>query len=81
MTSFPAQRFGLTNRGLLRQNMFADIVILDPKKVIDIATFKDPHQYSKGVEYVLVNGTVVIDDGKFTGQLTGKTLRHETHEP
>ena len=76
MTSFPAQRFGLRDRGILRANMFADVVVLDPKRVIDVATFEDSHRYSEGVEYVLVNGAVAVENGKFTGQLAGKALRH-----
>lgn len=76
MTSFPAQRYGLTDRGLLREEMYADIVILDPREVIDVATYKDPHRYPEGMKLVLVNGTIAVENGKFTGQLAGKTLRH-----
>ena len=76
MTSFPAQKFRLTSRGLLRAKMFADLVVLDPKKIVDVATYEDPHHYSKGVEYVLVNGKISVENGKFTGQFAGKTLRH-----
>lgn len=77
MTSFPAQRYRLTYRGLLRENLFADIAIIDPRKVIDLATYNDPHQYSIGAEYVIVNGRIAVENGKFTGQLAGKTLRHK----
>jgi len=80
MTSFPAQRYGLAERGILRANMFADLAVLDPKNVIDIATYKDPHQYARGVEFVIVNGTIAVENGEFTGQLAGKTLRHFTPE-
>ena len=80
MTSFPAQRYGLTDRGILAADMFADIVILDPERVMDVATYEDPHRYSKGVEYVLVNGTIAVEDGKFTGQLAGKALRPSIHD-
>ncbi len=75
MTSFPAQRFGLLDRGLLRPGMWADIVVLDPGTVIDRATYQDPHQYPEGVEYVLVNGEVTVDGGEYTGVLAGRTLR------
>lgn len=80
MTSFPARRYGLTDRGILAADMFADIVILDPERVMDVATYEDPHRYSKGVEYVLVNGTIAVEDGKFTGQLAGKASRHSIHD-
>lgn len=77
MTSFPAKRFNLTGRGLLYVNMFADIVVLDPKTIIDGATYKNPHQYPRGIEYVLVNGIIAVENGKFTEQLNGKILRHQ----
>ena len=76
MTSFPARRFGLYDRGLLRADMYADLVVLDPKELTDVATFQDPHQYPKGIKYVLVNGKIAVEDGKFTGVLAGKALRH-----
>ena len=79
MTSFPAQRLDLRDRGLLRTNLFADIVAFHPDKVTDTATFENPHQYSKGIEWVLVNGQIAIENGKFTGKLAGKPLRHTTH--
>ena len=75
MTSFPAQRFGILDRGLLRPEMHADITILDPDKVIDKATFEDPHRYPEGIPYVVVNGRVTVDDGKYKKVLAGKTLR------
>jgi N-acyl-D-amino-acid deacylase len=75
MTSFPAQRFGILDRGLIRPGMYADITILDPDKVIDKATFEDPHRYPEGIPYVVVNGVVTVDDGKFKKTLAGKTLR------
>ena len=75
MTSFPAQRFGILDRGLLRPGMYADITVFDPVKVIDKATFEDPHQRPEGIPYVVVNGKVTIDDGKFKPALAGRTLR------
>lgn len=75
MTSFPAARLGLTDRGLLREGMAADVTIFDPATVIDRSTFTDPHHYSEGVRYVLVNGTVVIDNGAHTGARPGRVLR------
>ncbi|MFX1539042.1 MAG: amidohydrolase family protein [Promethearchaeota archaeon] len=75
MTSFPAQRLGLTDRGILKENMWADIVVFNQKSVIDKATFTDPHQLPEGIEYVLVNGEIVIDKGRHQGILPGKILR------
>lgn len=75
MTSFPAQRFGILDRGLLRPGMFADISVIDPRTVAEVSTYKDPHQFPKGIEYVIVNGKVVIEKGKYTGVLAGRTLR------
>ncbi|MBA7710491.1 N-acyl-D-glutamate deacylase [subsurface metagenome] len=77
ITSIPAQKFGLGKRGTLKSGYFADIVIFDQDKVIDKATWTDPHQYPEGIEYVLVNGRVVIKEGEHTGDLPGKVLRKE----
>ena len=74
MTSLPAARLGLRDRGTLREGNWADVVIFDPDKIIDRATFENPHQYPLGVEYVLVNGTVVIDKGQHTGARPGRVL-------
>lgn len=74
MTSAPAQRLELRDRGLLRKGTWADIVIFDPARVADRATFVDPHQYPEGIEWVLVNGRVVVERDKHTGQLPGKVL-------
>ena len=74
MTSFPAQRLGLTDRGLLRPGMKADITIFDPEKVRDLATFEKPHQYAVGFSYVIVNGQVVFESGMMTSARPGKVL-------
>jgi N-acyl-D-amino-acid deacylase len=74
MTSLPAQKFQLHDRGLLREGMAADIVIFDEKSVHDASTFNEPHQYSTGFRYVLVNGMVTIDNGRHTGARAGKPL-------
>lgn len=76
MTSQPAQKIGLRDRGLLREGAWADIVVFDPGKVVDKATFTDPHQYPEGIPHVLVNGTIAVHDGEYTGALVGKVLRH-----
>jgi dihydroorotase/N-acyl-D-amino-acid deacylase len=78
MTSFPAARMHLTDRGLLREGMKADIAVFDPATVSDRATFEQPHQYAVGVSYVLVNGEVVLADGTVTGARPGRVLRRST---
>lgn len=75
MTGGPAARVGLKDRGLLREGMFADVVVFDPKTVIDRATFESPNQYPVGIEYVLVNGQVSVDKGRRTSALAGQVLR------
>ena len=75
MTSLPAQRLGLQDRGLIKEGMYADIVVFNPRNVRDTATFTDPHQYPDGVEYVIVNGTIVMEKGEHTGALPGMVLR------
>lgn len=76
MTGLPARTFSLRDRGLIREGMAADLVMFDPARVEDKATYTRPHQYSQGFDLVLVNGKIVVDDGKFTGALPGLTLRH-----
>lgn len=75
MTSLPAQRLGLKDRGILKQGFYADVVVFDPNTVTDKATFENPHQYSEGIDLVLVNGLPVWEGGKFTGNLPGRVLR------
>jgi dihydroorotase/N-acyl-D-amino-acid deacylase len=75
MTSLPAQRVGLLDRGLLRPGMAADVVVFDPDSIIDVATFEDPHQLSRGVQYVVVNGEIVLSDGEITPARPGRGLR------
>ena len=65
----------LTDRGVLKEGMWADVVIFDPATVRDVATFENPNQLSEGMNCVLVNGVPVIEDGKMTGKLPGKVLR------
>jgi N-acyl-D-amino-acid deacylase len=75
MSSLPAQTFKLWDRGLLRPGMAADIVVFDEKTVADRATFERPKQYAAGIDYVIVNGRVVIEKGSHTGAKPGKVLR------
>lgn len=76
MTSLPARRMGLADRGLIREGYRADIVIIDPETVIDKATFSDPHQYPDGIPYVIVNGVISIDNHQASGHFGGRVLRH-----
>ena len=80
-TALPAQRMRLTDRGVLKEGMWADIVIFDPLTIRDTATFESPNQLSEGMEYVLVNGVPVIEGGKMTGALPGKILHGPGYEP
>lgn len=75
MTGMPAQRLGLYDRGLIREGMWADLVVFDPRRVIDRATFGDPHRFPEGIDHVIVNGEVVIRHGEHTGVLPGRPLR------
>jgi dihydroorotase/N-acyl-D-amino-acid deacylase len=74
-SALPAQRMRFADRGVLKQGMWADVVIFDPDTVRDLATFDNPNQLSQGMEFVLVNGVPVIENGKMTGALPGKVLR------
>jgi N-acyl-D-aspartate/D-glutamate deacylase len=77
MTSQPAQRLGLYDRGLVRPGMVADITVFDPATLRDLATYEDPLRYSEGVEYVIVNGKMVLDAGKLTRERPGRILKHQ----
>ena len=74
-SALPAQRMRFADRGVLKQGMWADMVIFDPETVRDLATFDNSNQLSQGMDFVLINGTPVIEDGKMTGALPGKVLR------
>ncbi|OLB84572.1 MAG: dihydroorotase [Acidobacteria bacterium 13_2_20CM_2_57_6] len=80
-TALPAQRMRLTDRGVLKAGMCADIVIFDPAAIHDVATFESPNQLSQGMDYVLVNGVPVIDQTMMTGALPGKVLRGQGYVP
>ena len=79
MTGLTAQAFRLDQRGELRAGAYADVVVFDLDRVNDPATFMEPHQYAEGMEHVLVNGTLVVDEGEFTDALPGRALR--LHDP
>lgn len=75
MTLRPAQKIGLKQRGLLKTGYYADITIFDKTKIIDTATFDNPHSYPEGIMYVIVNGAIVVSKGEHTGRLPGKILK------
>jgi N-acyl-D-amino-acid deacylase len=76
MTSLPAAVFRLRDRGVLREGAWADVVVFDPARVQDRATFEQPHQYATGFAWVLVNGVPVVRDDVHTGARPGHALRH-----
>jgi N-acyl-D-amino-acid deacylase len=75
MTSLPAQKFQLRDRGLIREGMAADIVVFDENSVADVSTFTHPHAFSKGFQYVIVNGVVTMEEGRHTGVRAGQVLK------
>ncbi len=75
MTSLPAQKFQLKNRGLLSEGYNADVVLFDEKTVNDLATYDNPHQLSVGFKYIIVNGKLTVDDGKHTGERNGRIVK------
>ena len=75
MTSLPAQKFGLHDRGLIKEGMAADLVIFNPEIIGDQATFERPHAYAKGISYLFVNGALTIKDEKQTLMRAGRILR------
>ena len=81
MTSFPAQRIGLTDRGVLREGMKADLVIFDPTTIRDMATFERPHQYAEGVSMVVINGQVALEKGAMTAARPGRLVYGRARTP
>jgi N-acyl-D-amino-acid deacylase len=76
MTLLPALKLQVKERGLIKEGYHADITIFDAENVLDLATFEDPHRYPRGIEHVLVNGTVVVSHGEHSGKLPGRVLDH-----
>ena len=76
MTSLPARTFNFKDRGMVREGMAADLLLFDPAKVQDMATYQEPHQYTVGFDYILVNGVIMGEDGKLTDRRGGRVLRH-----
>src|SRR5262249_26444124 len=75
MTSLAASQLQIRERGTLREGFYADLVIFDPRTVIDRASFEKPHQFSHGIEYVIVNGQITVEKGSHTGVRAGRALR------
>jgi dihydroorotase/N-acyl-D-amino-acid deacylase len=80
-TSLSAQRLGIRDRGLLRDGFYADIVVFDPATIAERATYEAPHQFAVGIPYVLVNGEVVVDDGRITSARPGMVVRGPGYRP
>ncbi|EKE25502.1 MAG: hypothetical protein ACD_5C00137G0007 [uncultured bacterium] len=78
MSGLPAEKFNLEKRGLLTKGNFADVVVFDPKEIKDAATVENPYQYSKGIECVIVNGQIALDNGNITDQRAGQVLRRKS---
>jgi N-acyl-D-amino-acid deacylase len=76
MTSMPARTFRFKDRGAIREGMTADLLLFDPARVGDKATYENPHQFSEGFDFVLVNGVVMVDGGQLTEARGGRVLRH-----
>jgi len=77
MTSLPAARAGITGRGLLKPGFWADVTVFDPATIADAATFTKPHQYARGIDWVFVNGELVVDHESHTGRTPGRVLRRK----
>ena len=77
MTGKASEMLGIRNRGFIKKGYAADIVVFDAETIIDTADYDDPIQYPKGIEYVLVNGKVMVENGKPKPQKAGKVLRYE----
>ena len=75
MTGLPATKFRLRDRGFVREGAYADLVVLDPDRVLDRATFEDPRRYPDGIRHVFVNGTAVVREGEHTHARPGRPLR------
>jgi N-acyl-D-amino-acid deacylase len=78
MSGRPAEKYGITKRGLLKKGYFADVVIFNPAEIQDLATPENPYQYSKGVEAVIVNGEIILENGNYNGKRVGRVIRKET---
>jgi len=78
ISGLPAEKFGFKKRGTIAKGNFADIAIFDPEKIDDLATVENPYQYSEGISWVLVNGKVILENGKYNGVRAGEVLRKDS---
>ena len=76
-THLTARTFGIPKRGLIAEGYFADLLIFKPEAVIDNATFESPAEYSEGMEWIILNGELVVQEGMFTNQLAGRAIRKQ----
>jgi len=77
MSSLPAEKFNIKNRGLIKEDYIADIVIFDENEVADMANYTEPHQYAKGFKYIWVNGALTINEGVHNGTRKGMAIRNK----
>lgn len=75
MSGKPAEKFGIKKRGVIKKGNFADLVIFNPNEIEDLATIDSPYQYSRGISCVIVNGDIVLEDGKYNGKKAGEVIR------
>jgi N-acyl-D-aspartate/D-glutamate deacylase len=80
-SALAAQTFGLTDRGVVREGAFADVIAFDPRTIADRATFENPRLMSTGVQWVLVNGAISVENGRYSGALGGRALRRGGMRP
>jgi N-acyl-D-aspartate/D-glutamate deacylase len=78
LSSYPARRLSIPDRGEIREGMWADVVVFDEQAITENATYAEPTQLASGVSYLTVNGTLVLDHGRHTGATPGRALRHRT---
>jgi N-acyl-D-aspartate/D-glutamate deacylase len=78
MSGKPAEKFNIKKRGTIKEGNFADVIVIDPKNIRDLATPENPYQYSEGIDYVIVNGKVLLDDGKLEDVKAGKVIKKKT---
>lgn len=77
MTGLPARKFHLTDRGVIREGAYADLVVFDPHTIADVGSYQEPRRYPPGIDYVIVNGKITADHGQHTGERNGQMLRHK----
>ena len=78
MTGKPAKQFGINGRGVLRNENYADIVVFHPSRRESLATSEDPYRYARGMQWILVNGQIALDNGVYTNKCAGEVLRKTT---